>query len=65
MVADVILAMTMYPWVAHQRHLRLQYVMAVVPVHYYGWIGHIHDERVMSPTDDLGLLFLRSKFWNF
>ena len=57
MVDDALLAMLMYPWVTHRRRIRLQYVMAKVSVHYYGWIRHIHDKRVVSPTADLPLLF--------
>ena len=65
MVDDALLAMLMYPWAAHRRCLHLQYVMAEVLVYYYGWIRHIHDEIVTSPTADLALLFLLSKLWNF
>ena len=50
MVDDSLPAMPMYPWVAHRWLLSLQYVMDKVPIHYYGWIWNIHDERVMLPT---------------
>ena len=64
-VFDALLAMPMYPWVAHLQRLHIQYVMSEVPVHYYGWIQHIPDEILMSPTADLALIFLRSTFWKF
>ena len=57
--------MPRFTWVAHQWRLRHQYIMAEVSVHYYCWIWHIHDERVMSQPSNLALIFLRSWFWNF
>ena len=65
MVTKDLLAMSMYPWVPQRRRLSFQYVMAEVSVHYYGWIRHMHDERVMSPTSDLVLLFCDQNFGVF
>ena len=33
-----------------------------MPVQYYGWIWHIHDERVILTTSNLGLLFCDQYF---
>ena len=38
MVVDALLAILMYIWVSHWQQLCLKYVMAYVPVHYYGRI---------------------------
>ena len=65
MLVNVLLFIPMYPWVTHWLLLSIQCVMAEVPVHYYGWILHIHDERVIPPTSDLALLFLQSNILNF